>query len=84
MDQKIFQLGLAVNPVSAYLLCCALADEGRPVRRRDLLAVWNESTSALDAALTDLISRGILAPVEGCAPTEPEFRLQPVPDWLDR
>ena len=52
MDQRIFRLGLPVETISAYLLCCALADEGHPLTRSGLLQVWNAAPEALDRALS--------------------------------
>jgi DNA-binding IscR family transcriptional regulator len=77
MDQKIFSLGLPVETVSAYLLCCALAEDGGPVTRPDLLAVWNATPEALDKALAELVNHNILTPVEAAG----GHRLLPPENW---
>ncbi|HDI61253.1 MAG TPA: hypothetical protein ENF48_13040 [Desulfobacteraceae bacterium] len=77
MNQRIFKLGLAVETISAYLLCCALADEGRPLTRSGLLRVWTASPGALDRALSELIDAAILEPVD----TEDGYRILPASAW---
>ncbi len=81
MNRKIFELALPVETVSAYLLCCALAQEGQPVGRQNLLAVWNAAPAALDTALAELQARNILARLETGTAGEPEFRPQPATAW---
>jgi len=75
MDQKIFSLGLAVETISAYLLCCALADAGRPVTLTDLRTVWTATTAALDKALDDLARHAIVVPADGA------YRISPATCW---
>lgn len=77
MNQQIFQLGLTVETISAYLLCCALADEGRPLTRSDLLQVWTASPEALDRALAQLVGRAILEPAD----RQGAYRLLPASAW---
>ena len=77
MDQQIFKLGLAVETISAYLLCCALADERRPVTRASLLQVWNAAPGALDRALAELVERAFL---DHSGPAD-EYRILPTSAW---
>jgi hypothetical protein len=77
MDQRIFKLGLAVETISAYLLCCALADEGHPVTRSGLLQVWNADPDTLDRALADLVERAILETTDPAG----EYRISPTSAW---
>ena len=81
MSRKIFELGLPVETVSAYLLCCALAQEGQPAGRQNLLAVWNAAPAALDEALSELQARNILARQETGTIDGPEYRPQPATAW---
>lgn len=60
MDQKIFQVDLSTEAVSAYLLCCGLADEGNAVSVKNLLSIWNSSKSALLSSLDALEGKRIL------------------------
>ena len=77
MDQRIFRLGLPVETISAYLLCCALADEGRPLTRSDLLQVWNAGPEALDRALVELVDGAILESTDSAD----EYRILPASAW---
>ena len=79
MNRKIFELDLPVETVSAYLLCCALAQEGRPVHRQNLLEIWNAAPAALDAALSDLEAHNILARQPTAAGSE--YNPQPATVW---
>jgi len=76
MNQKIFSLGLAVETISAYLLCCALADEGRTITPDALGHVWAADAEALETALGELADHAILAP-----DADGTYRLLPVADW---
>lgn len=77
MNQQIFKLGLAVETISAYLLCCALADEGRPLTRSGLLQVWTASPEALDRALAEMVDRAILEPAD----PQGTYRILPASAW---
>jgi hypothetical protein len=60
MNQKIFSMGLGVEAVSLYLLCCAVADAGAAIQRTTLLEKWNGSPISLDQELARLENRNIL------------------------
>jgi len=60
MNQKIFEMALPVETISVYLLCCGLADAGKPISTRNLLGIWNSTSDALLLSLDDLENRGIL------------------------
>jgi hypothetical protein len=60
MSQRIFKLGLPVETVSAYLLCCGISDLGEPITKKRLLEVWNSSKEALEQGLQDLENRHII------------------------
>ena len=60
MSQKIFKLGLPVQTVSAYLLCCSIKDTGEAITTKHLLDVWNSSKETLEKALLDLEERNIV------------------------
>lgn len=61
MNQKIFSMGLGVETVSLYLLCCAVADAGAAIQRTTLLEKWNGSPISLDQELSRLEDRNILS-----------------------
>jgi hypothetical protein len=60
MNQKIFQIDLSTESISAYLLCCGLADEGRTVSTKNLMEIWNSSKEALLKSLEDLEGKRIV------------------------
>ncbi len=60
MSQKIFDLGLPVETVSLYLLCCGLADEGKKISLDTITGIWNGTEQELKAGLTDLEKRNII------------------------
>lgn len=59
-SQKIFSLGLSIETVSLYLLCCGICDEGRRLSIKEIKPLWNASEKALESALEDLEKRNIL------------------------
>ena len=81
MNQEIFRLGLSVETVSTYLLCCALADGGRPVTHQDLLTVWTGTPEALSTALAELTRHAIVAPDHQPEPNARSYRLLPSARW---
>jgi hypothetical protein len=60
MSQRIFSMNLAVETVSLYLLCCALADAGTPINHETVGARWNGSDAELERQLTALEKRNII------------------------
>ena len=82
MHREIFQQGLAVETVSFYLLCCGAAPSGQPIDRQQLAAIWNSSEAAMDAAIEELLQRGILTlvPSEDEQST-PRYRPAPPNQW---
>lgn len=77
--QEIFQLGLPVETVSAYLLVCGLAAGPAPVPHSRLLEVWNGTPAALDAAMVELARRAIVAAED--SDEESAYRPQPPTRW---
>ena len=60
MNQEIFKMGLSTEAVSAYLLCCSLADDGKAVSTKNLLEIWNSAKAVLIESLKDLERKDIL------------------------
>ncbi|PIE71086.1 MAG: hypothetical protein CSA22_05015 [Deltaproteobacteria bacterium] len=60
MDQQIFNMGLSVETVSAYLNACGLNDAGGNVHIEALDATWSQNREALDAALKELAEKNIM------------------------
>jgi hypothetical protein len=55
-------MSLAVETVSAYLLCCALADGGAPITVENLTPKWQGSQEELLQRLDELAQRNIVTP----------------------
>ncbi|CAB5088684.1 hypothetical protein D3OALGA1CA_757 [Olavius algarvensis associated proteobacterium Delta 3] len=62
VNQKIFNLGLSVETISLYLLCCGMAGTGIAITRQRLREKWNSSDNALARSLGELESMSILQP----------------------
>jgi len=60
MNQEIFKSSLSKETISAYLLCCALTDEGHAVTTGSLLEVWNGSPDQLQQSLAELEESHVL------------------------
>ena len=60
MNQEIFSMGLSTEAVSAYLLCCSLADTDKTISTKNLLEIWNSSKAALTENLNILEKKNIL------------------------
>ena len=82
MDQKIFKMDLSVGTVSAYLLCCSLADAGTTVSTKNLSTVWNGTQEELTGALHQLEKNGIVQPILSEYQKENAvYRLMPSQNW---
>lgn len=60
MDRAIFNAGLSVETVSAYLLCCSLADLGNTITFADLAEIWTGDTPSLEKSLAELENKQII------------------------
>jgi len=69
MNRKIFEIGLSVETISAYLICCSLSDADAPISKKNLMGMWNSTETSLIESLKVLekknILRRILADSEG-------------------
>ena len=81
MRQQIFSMGLAVETVSLYLLCCAVADAGMPITREALSEKWNESIGTLDRELERLTNRNIIEKITGGDPAAAVYQLVDEKNW---
>ena len=80
-NQQIFTLGLGVEAVSLYLLCCSLLDAGQELSLATISPTWNLSHNDLIANLEILLHRGILAATGEAAADTTRFRVQPEASW---
>ena len=60
MNQKIFQINLSTESISAYLLCCGLADGGKTISTKNLIGIWTGSKETLLKSLEDLEGKRIV------------------------
>ncbi|QTA85998.1 hypothetical protein [Desulfonema magnum] len=60
INQNIFKIGLSVETISVYLLCCGLSDSGTSISTKNLLEIWNSTNEALMKSLEDLEQKNIL------------------------
>ncbi|MFC1516514.1 hypothetical protein ACFL7E_07105 [Thermodesulfobacteriota bacterium] len=81
MNQKIFDLGLSVETVSAYLLCCSLFDNDTVLSTNNLLGIWNSTEAALHEGLDDLLKRNILRRIISESEGNNVYTLTDVTDW---
>ncbi|MDR2724932.1 MAG: hypothetical protein LBC90_02465 [Candidatus Adiutrix sp.] len=65
MDTQIFNQGLSVLAVSAYILITALVGDGVRPDRSAISARWNARTEELDQALAELLALNIVEPHPG-------------------
>ena len=81
MNQKIFNLGLSVETISVYLLCCGLSDSGTNISTKNLMGVWNGNEKSLSQGLTDLEKRNILRRIIFDQNETVVYHLTDVKDW---
>ena len=81
MNQLIFRLGLPVDTISLYLLCCGLADEGRAITTRDLEKIWNGTPESLAEGLGVLEQRNILRRILSDRQDRSAYQLTGIEHW---
>jgi predicted transcriptional regulator len=81
MSQKIFKLGLSVETVSVYLMCCSLADTDATISTKKLSEMWNSTRASLLEALKDLETRNILRRIISDRAGNTVYKLSDVKDW---
>jgi predicted transcriptional regulator len=81
MSQKIFKLGLSVETVSVYLMCCSLADTDTTISTKKLSEMWNSTRSSLLEALKDLETRNILRRIISDRSENTVYILSDVKNW---
>jgi hypothetical protein len=81
MNQKIFKLGLSVETVSVYLMCCSLADTDTTISTKKLSEMWNSTQTSLLEGLKDLETRNILRRVISDRAGNTVYILSDVKNW---
>jgi hypothetical protein len=82
MDQKIFSLGLSVECVSLYLLCCGIDAAGLPISDNTVKERWNSSAEDLQLSLQTLLARNILDSAVSSAAAG-QYRVLPASEWIN-
>ena len=81
MDQKIFNIGLSMETVSLYLLCCGLADAGSTITKKNILGIWNGSKEELLKSLKNLEEKNILLRILSDGKEHDIYKLIDVEQW---
>lgn len=81
MNQKIFNLGLSVETVSVYLICCSLADTDTTISTNKLSEMWNSTRASLLEGLKDLETRNILRRIISDGAGNIVYKLSDVKNW---
>jgi hypothetical protein len=81
MSQMIFKMGLPVETVSVYLLCCGLEDAGKPITTANLLEIWNGTKQALNESLDNLEARNVIKRIISDGREKSVFRLAASCEW---
>ena len=81
MSQKIFKLGLSVETVSVYLMCCSLEDTDATISTKKLSEMWNSTRASLLGGLKDLETRNILRRIISNRSGNTVYKLSDVNDW---
>jgi len=81
MNQKIFKLGLSVETVSVYLMCCSLADTETTISTKKLSEMWNGTRASLLEGLEDLETRNILRRIISDRAGNNVYKLSNVKNW---
>jgi hypothetical protein len=81
MNQEIFNLGLSVETVSVYLICCNLSDNNTVISTKNLSSMWNGTEALLIEGLKDLEERSILRKIISDREEKNIYQLSDVKDW---
>jgi hypothetical protein len=81
MKQMIFKMGLSMETISVYLLCCAFSDSGSTISTKNLSGVWNGDRETLLAGLNALEKRNILLKIISVENENNVYRLTAVDQW---
>lgn len=81
MNQKIIEMGLSMETVSLYLLCCSLVDTDAVISTGNLLGMWNSTEDALIEAIKNLEKRNILRKIITDRGKNKVYKLIEVKKW---
>jgi hypothetical protein len=81
MNQKIFDIGLSVETVSVYLICCSLSDNDTAISTKNLSSMWNGAEALLLEGLKDLEEQNILRKILSDREGNNIYKLLDVKRW---
>ena len=81
VNQKIFQMGLPVETVSVYLLCCGLVESGATPTLKTLTEVWNGTAEQLRQGLRTLEQRNVIATIVSDTGENTAYRIEDADGW---
>jgi hypothetical protein len=81
MNQKIFDIGLSVETVSVYLICCNLSDNDTAISTKNLSSMWNGAEALLLEGLKDLEEQNILQKILSDREGNDIYKLLDVKRW---
>ncbi len=81
MNQKIFTLGLSVETISVYLICCTLRDNDATISTKNLTGMWNGKEAMLFEGLKDLEDRNIIRKIISDNEENEIYQLSHVEKW---
>ena len=81
IDQKIFNIGLSMETISLYLLCCGLADAGSTISKKNILEIWNSGEEELRDCLHTLEEINILLRILSDGEEHDVYKLVGVEQW---
>jgi hypothetical protein len=81
MNQMIFKIGLPVETVSVYLLCCGLVDAGKQITTGNLLDIWNGTKEVLNEGLNKLEARNIITRIISDGHEKNVYKLSAGCEW---
>jgi len=81
MNQDIFRLGLSVETISVYLLCCSFSDNGAVISTKNLLGVWNGTREALSEGIKELEKKNILLKIISGGEDKNVYKLTEHKSW---
>ncbi len=82
MNQKIFELGLSVDVVSVYLLCCGIADAGQKISTKTMIEIWSNTKEALEKGLDKLEEMNIIRRIISDREGRSVFTIEGVENWI--
>ena len=81
MDTKIFEQGLSVTAVSAYIIMAALVSESLEPALSAIRSRWHAPPTELEPSLAELLGWNVVALDPAGGETDPVYRLNPSFKW---